>query len=111
MSLVFATTFFFCLLVGGGGGGGGGVYFVTWLSRPILSSKFLDPWPVSIIFLVISVYRRNAKITEITVRLFNNYTNRFMRNHIFGICDMHILPSPVDVQHDLCQTCSETIDN
>ena len=24
--------------------GGGGGYFVTRLSRPILSSKFLDPW-------------------------------------------------------------------
>ena len=41
MSLVFATTFlfvfvFFCFLFGGGG-------FVTRLSRPILSSKFLDP--------------------------------------------------------------------
>ena len=29
---------------GGGGGVGGGGYFVTQLSRPILSSKFLDPW-------------------------------------------------------------------
>ena len=41
MSLVFATTFFFFLFFWGGGGGG---YFVTRLSRPILSSKFLDPW-------------------------------------------------------------------
>ena len=41
MSLVFATTFFFFFF--GGGGGGGGEYFVTRLSRPILSSKFLDP--------------------------------------------------------------------
>ena len=41
MSLVFATTFFFfCFFLIGGGGG----YFVTRLSRPILSSKFLDPW-------------------------------------------------------------------
>ena len=41
MSLVFATTLFFFVFFFGGGG----VYFVkfiTWLSRPILSSKFLD---------------------------------------------------------------------
>ena len=40
MSLVFVTTFFDVVLFLGGGGG----YFVTWLSRPILSLKFLDPW-------------------------------------------------------------------
>ena len=44
MSLVFATTFFFLFFFGGGGGG----YFVTRLSRPILSSKFQDPWHVNI---------------------------------------------------------------
>ena len=66
---------------------------------------------VSIIFLVISVYRRKAKITEITVILFNNHTNRVIRNHIFGICDMHILSYSVVVQPGLCQTCSETIDD
>ena len=41
MSLVFATTFFFV--------GGGGRSFVTWLSRPILSLKFLDPWAQGLI--------------------------------------------------------------
>ena len=66
---------------------------------------------VSIIFVVISVYRRKAKIIEITVRLFNNHANCFMRNHIVGICDMHILPYPVVVQPGLCRSCSETIDN
>ena len=40
MSLVFVTTFFCCCFFFGGGGGG---YSVTWLSRPILSLKFLDP--------------------------------------------------------------------
>ena len=44
MSLVFATTFFFFFFFFFWGGGGGGGYFVTWLSRPILSLKFLDPW-------------------------------------------------------------------
>ena len=44
MSLVFATTFFFVFLFLFFFGGGGGGYFVTRLSRPILSSKFLDPW-------------------------------------------------------------------
>ena len=39
MSLVFATTFFFVFFNLGGGGG----YLVTRLSRPILSSKFLNP--------------------------------------------------------------------
>ena len=37
MSLVFATTFFFFFFWGGGG------YFVTLLSRPILSLKFWTP--------------------------------------------------------------------
>ena len=48
MSLVFATTFFFFVVFFAGGGGG---YFVTWLSRPILSLKFLDPWFLLFCFL------------------------------------------------------------
>ena len=40
---VFFFSFFFFNRGGGGGGGGGGGSFVTRLSRPILSSKFLDP--------------------------------------------------------------------
>ena len=38
---LFLVCFFYCFFFFFGGGGGG--YFVTWLSRPILSLKFLDP--------------------------------------------------------------------
>ena len=67
MSLVFATMFFFFFFffffnLGGGGGG----YFVTRLSRPILSLKFQDPcivlkW-VCLVYQVNSCRNKEIKI-------------------------------------------------